>query len=86
MTEIFCGMCKDAGYSITDEVLQCVSKILELKYENRGKNFANAREVRNMFETAIMRQADRLYEIENPTNEQLCELQLRDVTMEMTTI
>lgn len=53
--------------------------IIENKYKNRGKNFANAREVRNFFEKAMMHQADRLFYSDNPTNEELCTLEIADV-------
>ncbi|MFR6009911.1 MAG: hypothetical protein ACLUHH_05330 [Christensenellales bacterium] len=36
-------------------------------------------QVRNFFEQAVIRQADRLYPIKNPTDEQLCTLILGDV-------
>jgi stage V sporulation protein K len=77
--EIFKTMCKNAGYMPTEEVLAYASKFFVGKYENRGKNFANAREVRNFFEKAMMNQADRLFGVENPTNEQLCTLEISDV-------
>lgn len=59
--------------------LHLTTYIFEKKYQNRSKNFANAREIRNFFETAIMNQADRLFEIKDPTNEQLSTLELADV-------
>lgn len=79
LTLIFQIMCKNSGYIPTDEVLDYSRLIFEKKYKNRGKNFANAREVRNFFEKAMMRQADRLFSIQNPTNEQLSTLELSDV-------
>ncbi len=77
--EIFKIMCKNAGYVPTEDVLHYSGMVFEKKYKNRGKNFANAREVRNFFEKAMMNQADRLFGINNPTNEQLCTLELSDV-------
>lgn len=79
LCEIFKIMCKNAGYAPTADALAYSTKVFENKYNNRGKNFANAREVRNYFEKAMMKQADRLFPIENPTNEQLCTLELSDV-------
>ncbi|MBQ7431081.1 hypothetical protein [Butyrivibrio sp.] len=72
-------MCKHAGYIPTEEVIKHCAYIFEKKYQNRSKNFANAREIRNFFETAMMNQADRLFEIKDPTNEQLSTLELADV-------
>ena len=48
-------------------------------YENRDENFGNAREVRNLFEKAVARQADRVALLEAPTREQLMELRPEDL-------
>jgi SpoVK/Ycf46/Vps4 family AAA+-type ATPase len=79
LEEIFKLMCKNAGYALTDEAIAYSTSVFENKYKNRGKDFANAREVRNFFEKAMMNQADRLFGVNNPTNNQLCELELSDV-------
>ncbi len=79
LLEIFKLMCKHSGYIPTEEVIKHCAYTFEKKYQNRGKNFANAREIRNFFETAMMNQADRLFEIKEPTNEQLSTLELADV-------
>lgn len=77
--EIFKKMCEKGGYLPTAETLDYSYKAFEQKYENRSKNFANGREVRNYFEKAITRQADRLFYVKNPTDEELCTLILEDV-------
>ena len=77
--EIFKIMCKNSGYTYTDDAIEKVMAIFQTKYKNRGKNFANAREVRNFFESAMMRQADRLFEMENPSNQDLISLTLEDI-------
>lgn len=77
--KIFEIMCKNAGYLTTSEALEYALSVFERKYKNRGKNFANAREVRNFFEKAMMNQADCLFSMQNPTNEKLCTLVLSDV-------
>ena len=79
LQEIFEIMCKNVGYVPTAEVLKYSASVFERKYKSRGKNFANAREVRNYFEKAMMNQANRLFSISNPSNEQLCTLELADV-------
>ena len=40
-------------------------------YDNRDENFGNARDVRNILESIITNQSRRLFNIENPTTEQL---------------
>lgn len=79
LVQIFKVMCKKSGYYITEDVINYVTGVFENKYNNRGENFANAREVRNFFEKAILNQADRLYYVENPTDADLCTFELEDV-------
>lgn len=79
LTKIFKVMCDKAGYIATDEVVEYATTVFEKKYKNRGKNFANAREVRNFFESAMLNQADRLYSISDPTDQQLCTFEIEDV-------
>ena len=79
LLEIFKLMCKNSGYIPTEDAIKYCAEVFEKKYQNRGKNFANAREIRNFFETAMMKQADRLFEVKDPTNEQLSTLELSDV-------
>ena len=54
LLEIFKVMCKHSGYIPTEETIKYCSSVFEKMYQNRGKNFANAREIRNFFETAMM--------------------------------
>ncbi len=79
LCDIFKYMCKESGYIPTNDAMNYVEEYFDKKYQNRGKNFANAREVRNFFEKAMMKQADRLYEIKDPTNEQLSTFEKSDV-------
>ena len=79
LLEIFKLMCKHSGYIPTEAAIKYCAGAFEKKYQNRSKNFANAREIRNFFETAMMNQADRLFNIKDPTNEQLSTLELEDV-------
>lgn len=81
LIEIFKIMCKNSGYTYTNEAIETVSGIFQTKYKNRGKNFANAREVRNFFEASMLRQADRLFEIQNPSNVELTTLTDDDVRL-----
>ena len=48
--------------------------------EPRTRGFGNARFVRNVFEAAISRQAERLASVEEPTDEQLITLTAADIT------
>ena len=51
-------------------------------YEHRDENFGNARDVRNLFEQGVARQADRVAQLEEPTKEQLMELVPADLGVE----
>lgn len=79
LIEIFKLMCKNAGYTYTNNAINTVTEIFKTKFKNRGKNFANAREVRNFFETAMLRQADRLFNVNNPSNEDLMNITVEDI-------
>ena len=46
---------------------------------NKPENFANGREMRNLFEKAVQKQADRLTTVENATVEMLTELTIDDL-------
>jgi hypothetical protein len=50
-----------------------------LAREPRGPTFGNGRLSRNLFEAAIARQANRIVEVKNPTNEQLTTLIAADI-------
>lgn len=77
--EIFKSMCKKSGYVSDEDSLRWVKDFFEIRYNNRDKNFANARDVRNFFEMAIVNQANRLANDNDITNEELTQLTLDDV-------
>ena len=51
---------------------------MKKQYDARDENFANAREVRNMFEAAVVRQADRLYGTTELSDKELQTLEAED--------
>ena len=65
-------------FSLTRPAKSCVPCFEEL-YENRDENFGNARTVRNLFEDAISRQADRLAAADKPTRDDLMTLLPEDL-------
>ncbi len=79
LMEIFRSMCKKNGYTLSEEGEQFMEKDLQGLYEERDENFGNARDVRNLFEQAVARQADRVSQLEGPTREQLMELKPEDL-------
>ena len=79
--KIFEFQCNKAGYTTTAAAGQYVKKFFEDHYNNRDSNFANARDVRNFFEKAVVNQANRLVGMEDQelTDEQLSQLDMREV-------
>ena len=69
--DIFMSMCKKQDYEPDEAGRQYVMEYLENRANHHDENFANAREVRNYIERAISRQASRIVEIENVTDEEL---------------
>ena len=82
LMEIFRSMCTKHGYTLDEQAADFVQKDLSQRYEERDENFGNAREVRNVFEKAIARQADRVAQLTEPDREALMTLTLEDVQEE----
>ena len=66
LMEIYRGRCEKSGYVLTPEAEEYAVQYFEQLYENRGPNFGNGRDVRNRFEDMVVRQADRVSNMENP--------------------
>jgi AAA+ superfamily predicted ATPase len=77
MVRIFESMSEDHHYKADGPAIDKLRARLER--EPRGATFGNARFVRNLFEAAIARQANRIVEIKNPTDEQLTTLIAADI-------
>ena len=67
LAEIFRSMCQKNGYALSPETDRAAAQAFQLMYEGRDENFGNAREVRNIFEQAVARQADRWAALGHPT-------------------
>ena len=80
LVRIFDVMCEGLGYVTTPAAAETVRREFAQHYTTRGENFANAREVRNFFEKAVLRQADRLFGISRPTDRQICTFEETDVS------
>ena len=66
--------CEKNGYSLPPETEKAASDLFERLYAERDGNFGNGRAVRNIFEDAVARQADRVAAIKDPSREQLMAL------------
>ena len=79
LMEIFRSMCEKNGYTLDESGQACAARLLHGLYENRDENFGNARDVRNLFERAVARQADRVAALEQPDKEALMALTEADL-------
>lgn len=68
---IFRSQCKKNGYTLTEEAEKAAVEMFTDLYENRGDNFGNGRDVRNCFEDMVVRQSNRVAQMDNPTKEDL---------------
>lgn len=79
LLKIFEGFCSSNGYCISDEVTEKLLEQFCTMYEKREEHFGNARTVRNIFETAICCQADRIANLLEMTDEDLVVLTESDI-------
>lgn len=80
LTEIFNNMAKKQEYDTDKEAGAFVEDYLTKKATAHEENFANAREARNYLERCIERQATRIVEIEDISDDDLRTLTLPDVS------
>ena len=78
--QIFQSQCERNGYVPDEEALEYAKEFFKNRYDNRDENYANARDVRNFFEKAVVEQANRISKLENPTDEELTGFKLCDLT------
>ena len=78
--EIFKSQCARNGYAVDEKGEAYAQKTLSELYEDRDENFGNARDVRNFFERAVAKQADRVAGLEKPDKTALMELTVEDMT------
>lgn len=75
----FYSMCKKYGYKPDDDVKEYLSENFETIIDINKENFANAREVRNLFEKILVAQADRLLTYPEQSDEELNRITIEDV-------
>lgn len=82
LAEIFRSVCKKNGYTLDEETDKAAAEAFQVMYDRRDENFGNARDVRNVFEAAVARQANRVAAMEAPGKEELMALVLADLDLE----
>ena len=75
MIEIFNSMCNEYEYVLNEESKVILKEKIYFLHSNKNENFANAREVRNLFEQVITNQATRLV---NEANGNIMEITIED--------
>lgn len=68
----------NSGLSLSRRAEKFVSEFFTARCENRPENYANARDARNFLEKALVNQANRLAELDQITDRQLCTLEKED--------
>lgn len=69
-------------FKITRDAFNAVGSIIREQIANKDSKFGNARYIRNIFETVIMKQANRLALCKkNPSKEELMLIKLEDITL-----
>ena len=79
LAEMFRRRAKSNQFVLSPDLEAGLAKLMERVTRHRDPRFGNGRYVRNLFESAVERQANRLAELSNPTREQLMTLTLADV-------
>jgi SpoVK/Ycf46/Vps4 family AAA+-type ATPase len=79
MVEIFHRLAEGAHYDLNDEAADPLGKELTRRWEGRGRDFANARDVRGLFEAVIAAQANRISALSKITNDDLRRIEAGDI-------
>jgi stage V sporulation protein K len=79
LVEIYELFCKQAGYKIEDPTRDTLLRLFSSLYEKRDQTFGNARLARNIFETSISNQANRVVALTDTTGETLSTITEGDI-------
>ncbi len=80
LEEIFYMNCNKYDYKVDEDVKHQVRALITARKIENIDNFANAREVRNLFEEIITNQARRISTLESPSEEDMMTIKLEDLT------
>lgn len=79
LMEIFTVLCKESDYRLSEEAAATLATILQNAYDARNRSFGNARFVRNKFESAIARLANRVAMSGRTDTESLITIEKEDI-------
>ena len=82
--QIMCVFAKEKKYIFTQEAEELTLKMITELYNSRGKDFANGRTMRQIFEKIVAKQAERLQKVDisTLTNEQMMTIDVADIPYE----
>jgi SpoVK/Ycf46/Vps4 family AAA+-type ATPase len=83
LARIFRHFAEDQNYDLTLSCQQRVEQLMEQSWSRRQKGFGNAREVRNLFEKTLARQATRLAALRNRSKDDLVTITEADLPLEI---
>ncbi len=79
LMDILDAFCRSGAYHLTGEARAAARRAAQEELLRHRENFGNARYIRNLFEAACRRQADRLAPLPAPTGEELSTLTQEDL-------
>lgn len=77
--EILVSMFNKYGFVVEEDALKLSFDMISGMVEKKNEQFANAREIRNFFESIISKQATRIARIPNPSEMELRLISIRDI-------
>jgi SpoVK/Ycf46/Vps4 family AAA+-type ATPase len=82
--QIMCVFAKEKKYVFTPEAEELTLKMISELYNSRGKDFANGRTMRQIFDKIVSKQAERLQKVDisTLTNEQMMTVDVADIPYE----
>jgi SpoVK/Ycf46/Vps4 family AAA+-type ATPase len=81
MLEIFESFCRDNHFLLVDATRDRLLQVFDQLYADRGTGFGNGRLVRNIFESTIEQQANRLVSVSSLTKEAMQTITPEDVVL-----
>ena len=80
MAMIFWSFCKRNGFGITKEAYARIQGVFVSHTPSKDQSYSNARLARNLFEDAVLNQAQRLSNVDNPTDYDLTVILREDLS------
>ena len=82
LTKMLIYLCDKSDYQMEEEALCATRLFIQEQEQHKGKNFANGRLVRNIFEWLITNHARRVFAIDIPNQEMLSTISISDSIFE----